>query len=79
MRKIHCKKIRLNRDGYTARGTYFGVGKPVYLIEYWFEKGDTVWRNADHVRAWSRSDALAAWHCENPNMRHHLKGAIGKL
>ena len=32
-RKFHLFKIRLNKGGYTDRGSYFGTGLPLYRAE----------------------------------------------
>ena len=46
-----CHRVHLNRDGYTARGEYFGVGEAPL---WWVSRGD----EGHYVRAGSRDAAL---------------------
>ncbi|MFV0536821.1 MAG: hypothetical protein ACK5M3_05535 [Dysgonomonas sp.] len=32
-RRIFCRKVPINKGGYTSAGVYFGIGKPLY-VEY---------------------------------------------
>jgi hypothetical protein len=32
MKRSLCRRVRLNRDGYDDSGTYWGVGKPLWLV-----------------------------------------------
>jgi hypothetical protein len=52
MDKIICRKVKLNRGGYTYRsGQYFGVGDPLYYVELPDGK-------SGHVRAMTRDEAI---------------------
>lgn len=46
-----CHKIKLNSQGYTSSGVYFGVEAPLYYIE--FKDG-----RSGHVRACNRDAAI---------------------
>lgn len=50
--RVHVQRVKLNRDGYTSCGCYFGTGSPLYSI--W----DDDYIEDEHVRAMDREDAL---------------------
>jgi hypothetical protein len=54
--KLYVEKIPLDRQGYTKRGEYFGVGAPLYSFE--FEDGPHSYTNGE-IRANSRADAIS--------------------
>ena len=79
MRKILCHKLRMNKGGYSADGRYFGIGAPIYQIEWYFETGDAIHCDNWEVRAYTRKEAMQAWRKEFRGTAHAMKNAIGKL
>jgi hypothetical protein len=59
--KLYCHKIKLNSQGYTSKGEYFGVGMPLY----WYETEDCSVQG--YVRAYNRRDAIHKIHAIHPN------------
>ena len=51
--KVHLSRVHIDRQGYDRRGSYFGVGKPLY--EYSDDSGDL----HGYVRAYDRQAAKA--------------------
>lgn len=51
MNKVYLYKIRINNGGYADSGQYFGIGDPVYCMEY-FESGEKKF-----IRAKTRNEA----------------------
>lgn len=49
--KFYLRLIRLNKGGYTDKGMYYGIGKPLYA--YWSDMSATV----HYVRAADRDSA----------------------
>lgn len=54
--KISVRRERLNSGGYTADGTYFGVGSPLYFVQD--EDGHCL-PHGHYFRAQDREDAVA--------------------
>ena len=78
MRKLHCRKLRINSQGYTSDGSYFGVGPPVYFIAWYFENGTAIFCDTWHVRAYDRESALSQWKREFRHVYANMKHSIGK-
>ena len=47
---VECKvsRVKIDRQGYTPEGRYFGVGAPVFRVEAWTEVND--WDKEEFVR-----------------------------
>jgi hypothetical protein len=54
--KIHLSRIRVNRQGYTSDGHYFGVGAQIFTYE--ILNADGVWVDRPAFRAKNRVEAL---------------------
>jgi hypothetical protein len=51
---LSVRKVRLNQGGYTSQGRYFGVGAPLYSVNY----VDSDVCVSDYVRSETRQGAL---------------------
>lgn len=74
--KFELRRVKLNRDGYTSSGQYFGHGAPLYEycgdVEMTGIEGEpTVRLHCDHVRAYSRDDAKALLRAKFPEARFY--------
>jgi hypothetical protein len=49
--KVYATRIRLDRQGYSPEGRYFGVGAPVYFVH------DDNYNHTSYVRAQSSAEA----------------------
>lgn len=54
--KVWLRQVRLNRQGYTDRGVYYGVGQPLYIAQW--EDPDSRWgEEVLYFRAANRAEA----------------------
>jgi hypothetical protein len=51
--KVWLRQVRINRQGYSDRGDYYGVGQPLYLAQW--DDGEEF--HYDYIRAANRADA----------------------
>ena len=63
--KIRLTWIRLNSQGYTDKGKYFGVGMPLFYFT------DEDGERCDYIRAYDRDDAKVRIRAKYPDARFY--------
>lgn len=53
--RVTLRRVRLNRNGYAARGHYWGVGAPLWYFSYLDPHSNL--EHTDHLRAPDRATA----------------------